>query len=446
MIGGSWGIMPAIVVVGIQWGDEGKGKIVDALASEADYVVRHQGGNNAGHTVWIDGDKHILHLLPTGVIRGKKCVIGSGVVVDPKVLLQEIEQCKQKGIDLTPENLLISNNCHVIFPYHIRIDTLREKRLGASAIGTTSRGIGPTYRDKIDRCGIRLGDLADPERFEESLKTHLVMVNSLLVDFFKEEPFTFEEIFAPYREYGIALAPYLSDVPHILSQAADNGKKILFEGAQGALLDVDTGTYPFVTSSNTGSGGACTGSGFPPHRMNGCLGIVKAYTTRVGAGPFPTELHGEEANRLRTAGPAGEFGATTGRPRRCGWFDGPLVKRTVMLNGARYLAITRLDVLSEFDTIPLAVAYRYKGKTFELAPEDLSTLGDYEVVYENQPGWRKDISGARTWEDLPETAQRYLQKIETITGSKVLVVSVGPNRDETIYCQKSIFGAYTSGL
>ncbi|GMV64340.1 MAG: adenylosuccinate synthase [Candidatus Omnitrophica bacterium] len=438
--------MPAIVVVGIQWGDEGKGKIVDVLSAEADYVVRHQGGNNAGHTVWIEGDKHILHLLPTGVIRRKKCVIGSGVVVDPKVLLQEIMQCKGKGIDLTPENLFLSPNCHIIFPYHIRIDTLREKRLGASAIGTTSRGIGPTYRDKIDRCGIRLGELADPGRFELALKTHLVMVNSFLTDFFKEAPFSFEEIYEPYREYGAALAPFLADVPGLLNQAAARGEKILFEGAQGTLLDVDAGTYPFVTSSNTASGGACTGSGFPPHRMDGCLGIVKAYTTRVGSGPFPTELHGEEADRLRNAGPAGEFGATTGRPRRCGWFDGPLVKRAVMLNGAQGLAVTRLDVLSEFDTIPMAVAYRYKGKTFDLAPEDLSILGECEVVYENQPGWRTDISGARTWEDLPRQAQDYLRKIEAITGSKVVLVSIGPNRDETIFQQKSIFGAFVAGL
>ena len=433
--------MPVIVVVGIQWGDEGKGKVVDVLASEADLVVRHQGGNNAGHTVWIDGNKHILHLLPTGVIRRKPCAIGSGVVVDPKVLLDEIDECQAKGISLTPSNLFLSHNCHAIFPYHIRIDTLRERRLGTSAIGTTSRGIGPTYRDKIDRCGIRLGDLADAPRFESRLRAHLTYVNDLLVDFYKESPFTFEELYEPYREYGQRLAPYLADVPKVLNEVEAQGKKILFEGAQGTLLDVDAGTFPYVTSSNTGSGGACTGAGFPPHKIDGCLGIVKAYTTRVGAGPFPTELSGEEADRVRNAGPAGEFGATTGRPRRCGWFDGPLVRRAVMINGANHLAVTRLDVLSEFDEIPLAVRYRFRGTELALAPEDLSVLGECEAVYETMPGWRTDLSGIRRWEDLPSNAKAYLAKVEEIAQARVILVSVGPNRDETIYREPSIFGA-----
>jgi adenylosuccinate synthase len=437
--------MPAIVVVGIQWGDEGKGKIVDVVATESDLVVRHQGGNNAGHTVWIDGVKHILHLLPTGVIRGKRCAIGSGVVVDPRVLLQEIDNCQAKGIVLTPDNLMISPNCHTIFPYHIRIDTLREKRLGSSAIGTTSRGIGPTYRDKIDRCGIRLGDLADATRLTEKLREHLVYVNDLLVDFFKEAPFTFEELYEPYRAYGERIAPYLKDIPQVLSESWEKGEKILFEGAQGTLLDIDAGTYPYVTSSNTGTGGACTGTGFPPQKITGCLGIVKAYTTRVGSGPFPTELAGEEADRIRNAGPAGEFGATTGRPRRCGWFDGPLVRRAVMLNGASCLAITRLDVLSEFDTIPLAVKYRLNGKETALAPEDLTVLPECEVIYENQPGWRTDISKARRWEELPSQAQAYLKRIESLTGSRVILVSVGPNRDETIFREPNIFGAFVKG-
>lgn len=434
--------MPVIVVVGIQWGDEGKGKIVDVLASEADLVVRHQGGNNAGHTVWIDGVKHILHLLPTGVIRRKACAIGSGVVVDPKVLIHEIDECQAKGIALTPDNLFLSYNSHVIFPYHILIDTLREKRLGSSAIGTTSRGIGPAYRDKIDRCGIRLGDLADAPRFEKLLRAHLVYVNDLLVDFFKEASITFEEIFEPYRVYGQRLAPYLRDVPMVLNEAASQGKKILFEGAQGTLLDVDAGTFPYVTSSNTGSGGACTGAGFPPHKIDGCLGIVKAYTTRVGAGPFPTELSGEEADRVRNAGPAGEFGATTGRPRRCGWFDGPLVRRAVMINGANQLAVTRLDVLSEFDTIPVAVRYRYQGQETNLAPEDLSVLGECEVIYENMPGWKTDLSKVRCWDDLPANAKAYLARIEEIAQARVILVSVGPNRDETIFREPSIFGAF----
>jgi adenylosuccinate synthase len=438
--------MPAIVVVGIQWGDEGKGKVVDFVAAEADVVVRHQGGNNAGHTVWIDGKKHILHLLPTGVLQGKLCAIGSGVVVDPRVLLEEIEECQSKGLKVSPETLFISPNCHVIFPYHILIDKLREKRRGSSAIGTTSRGIGPAYRDKIDRCGIRLGDLADPGRFEAALRSHLSYINDFLTDFYKEPTIPFAEIFEPYKDYGARIAPYLNDVPKLLSEADSRHEKILFEGAQGALLDVDSGTFPYVTSSNTGSGGACTGSGFPPQRMTGCLGIVKAYTTRVGAGPFPTEIQGEEADRVRNAGPAGEFGATTGRPRRIGWFDGPLVKRTVMVNGASCLAVTRLDVLSEWNVIPMAVRYKFRGKEVDLAPEDLSVLPECEPVYENEPGWRTDLSKARKWEDLPAAAQRYIERIEEISKARVVLISVGPNREETILRAPSLFGAFHNGV
>ncbi|MCG3199437.1 MAG: Adenylosuccinate synthetase [bacterium] len=437
--------MPAIVVVGIQWGDEGKGKVVDFVAEESDVVVRHQGGNNAGHTVWVEGIKHILHLLPTGVIRRKTCAIGSGVVVDPRVLLSEIEECRAKGIELHPGNLKISRNCHAIFPYHIRIDTLLEKRRGSSAIGTTSRGIGPAYRDKIDRVGIRLGDLATPARFEARLREHLGYINDFLTSFYKEPAIPFEEIYEPYREHGKRIEPFLADVPKFLSEASDLGRKILFEGAQGALLDVDAGTFPYVTSSNTGTGGACTGAGFPPQRINGCLGIVKAYTTRVGAGPFPTELEGEAADRIRNAGPAGEFGATTGRPRRCGWFDGPLVKRTVMVNGASCLAVTRLDVLSEFDSIPIAVKYRIGGEVTEIAPEDLTVLSEVEVVYEELPGWKVDISKVKRWEDLPSQAQGYIRRIEDISGARVVLISVGPNRDETILRAPSVFGAFQDG-
>lgn len=437
--------MPAIVVVGIQWGDEGKGKVVDFIAEESDVVVRHQGGNNAGHTVWVDGVKHILHLLPTGVIRRKTCAIGSGVVVDPRVLLSEIEECGSRGIELHPGNLKISPNCHAIFPYHIQIDTLREKRRGSSAIGTTSRGIGPAYRDKIDRAGIRLGDLAIPNRFEGRLRDHLSYINDFLTSFYKEPAIPFEEIYEPYCDYGKRIAPFLADVPRLLSEASGRGWKILFEGAQGALLDVDAGTFPYVTSSNTGTGGACTGAGFPPQRITGCLGIVKAYTTRVGAGPFPTELEGEAADRIRNAGPAGEFGATTGRPRRCGWFDGPLVKRTVMVNGAACLAVTRLDVLSEFDSIPIAVKYKVGGEMTEIAPEDLTVLSEVEVVYEELPGWRTDISKVKRWEDLPGAAQSYIRRIEEISGARVVLISVGPNRDETILRAPSLFGAFEDG-
>jgi adenylosuccinate synthase len=437
--------MPAIVVVGIQWGDEGKGKVVDVVSEESDIVVRHQGGNNAGHTVWVDGEKYILHLLPMGTLRGKPCAIGSGVVVDPIVLTGEIDGLAERGIRLTPENLWISPNCHVIFGYHILIDTLREKRRGKSAIGTTSRGIGPAYRDKIDRGGVRLGDLADPLRFENRLKPQLQYINDLLVGFFKESALDFGEIYESYLQYGKRLAPFLRDVPGSLYDAVQAGKRILFEGAQGALLDVDAGTYPYVTSSNTVTGGACTGAGFAPQSVDGCLGIVKAYTTRVGAGPFPTELEGEEADKIRNAGPAGEFGATTGRPRRCGWFDGPLVKRAVRMNGASLLAVTRLDILSEFDEIPMGVAYRLRGQEMDMAPEDLTLLSEVEVVYENQPGWRDHLSGARKWEDLPANAQKYLRKIERITGSKVALVSVGPNRDETIRLVPDFFEAVADG-
>ena len=431
--------MPALVVVGIQWGDEGKGKVVDIISEEADIVVRHQGGNNAGHTVWINGDKFITHLLPMGILRGKQCVIGSGVVVDPKVLLEEIEGIQERGIAISPDNLAISGNCHTILPYHILTDTLREKRRGKSAIGTTSRGIGPTYRDKIDRSGIRLCDLVDPVRFEKRLKTQVSYVNSVLVDFYKEPMLDFDEIYEPYRVMGEKVKPFLADVPKLLNDAADSGKRILFEGAQGCLLDIDAGTYPYVTSSNTSSGGACTGAGFPPHKMDGCVGIVKAYTTRVGSGPFPTEIEGEEADRVRNAGPAGEFGATTGRPRRCGWFDGPLVRRAVMFSGASKLAITRLDILSEFDEIPIGVAYQLEGQKIDLAPEDLSVLDKVEVVYDKMPGWRVDLSGVRKWEDLPENAKAYLLRIEEITGSQIVMVSVGPNRDETIRRVPDVF-------
>jgi len=431
--------MSAIVVVGIQWGDEGKGKVIDFLSAQADIVVRHQGGNNAGHTVYANGQCHILHLLPIGAIRGKLCAIGSGVVVDPRVLVTEIGELREKGVSLTPDNLLISPNCHVIFPHHIQIDTLREKRRGKSAIGTTSRGIGPAYRDKIDRCGTRLGDLVDKDRCRDRLRSQLDYINGLLVEYYKEPAIEFEEVYSEYRALGDKVAPYLSDVPHRLAQAADRGENILFEGAQGTLLDIDAGTFPFVTSSNTGSGGACTGAGFPPSRIDGCLGIVKAYTTRVGAGPFPTELPEEEADRLRNAGPVGEFGATTGRPRRCGWFDAPLVKRAVMLNGADRLAVTRLDILSEFDTIPMGVGYHLNGAEKDLAPEDLSALSECEPIYEEHPGWNVDISGARKWEDLPGNAQSYLERIEELTGAEVVLVSVGPKREETIVRVPNIF-------
>lgn len=437
--------MPAIIVVGIQWGDEGKGKMVDFISEEADFLVRHQGGNNAGHTVWIAGEKYVLHLLPMGILRGKRCAIGSGVVVDPRVLLEEIDKLVAKGIEVSPANLLLSPNSHVIFPYHILIDQLREKRRGKSAIGTTSRGIGPAYRDKIDRCGIRMGDLVDEARFRPRLETQLEYINDWLVDFFKDAPIPFEEIYEPYLEMGKRLKPFLSDVPKALHDANARGEKILFEGAQGVLLDIDAGTFPYVTSSNTSSGGACTGAGFPPQAVSGCLGIVKAYSTRVGSGPFPTELDEATADRLRNAGPAGEFGATTGRPRRCGWFDGPLVKRAVAISGSNALAVTRLDVLSEFDEIPIAVKYRLHGVETDIAPEDLTLLGECEVVYETLPGWRVDLSGMRHWEELPENAKAYLRRIEEIAESTVVAVSVGPNRDETIVPSESLYDAIARG-
>ena len=422
--------MANLVIVGTQWGDEGKGKIVDLLSEYADIVIRFQGGNNAGHTMVVGGEQIISHLVPSGILQGKQCIIGNGLVVDPKVLLSEIDYLTQKGVDCNPANLIISERSQVIMPYHMTIDLGREKLKGDHKIGTTGRGIGPAYEDKANRCGIRMIDLIDPEAFKEKLNTILPEKNHYIEKFLGESPLSLEEILTPYCQFARRLAPHVTNVSVVLEQAICDQKQLLFEGAQGTHLDIDHGTYPFVTSSNTISGNACCGAGIGPTRIDHVLGIVKAYTTRVGAGPFPVELFDDIGDFIQQKG--AEFGATTGRRRRCGWLDTVILNNAVRLNGLTGLAITKLDVLGGLNEIKICTAYQYQGKQLEAFPASLKVLEKCEPVYETLPGWDEDISGLQRYEQLPKNVCSYLKRIEELTDTPITIISVGPGREQTV--------------
>jgi len=423
-----------IIITGAQWGDEGKGKVVDLLTEEADYIVRYQGGHNAGHTVVINDEKFILHLIPSGILwPGKTCIIGNGVVIDPRALLQEIGELKKRGIEIG-NNLYISSRAHVIMPYHKAIEKESEKLKGSRRIGTTGRGIGPTYADKMARIGIRIADLIDPDIFKEKLYVNLQEMNFFLDRLYGVKGFVFKDVYEEYLEYAKEIKQFVADTSVILNRAIGEGKNILFEGAQGTLLDVDHGTYPYVTSSNATAGGACTGTGVGPTRIDKVIGVVKAYTTRVGSGPFPTELHGPIGDYLRERGR--EYGATTGRARRCGWFDAVSVAYSAMINGFTGVALTKLDVLDELEEIKICIAYRYKGQEYKSMPAELKILEECEPLYETLRGWKCPISGISKYEDLPEEAKRYIERIEELTGIKVLLISTGYRREETIIKEK----------
>ena len=419
-----------VVIVGAQWGDEGKGKIVDILMESADIVVRFQGGNNAGHTVIVGEEKFIFHLIPSGILhQGKVCIIGDGVVVDPEVLIKEIDVLKARGI-FRPEDLLISKNAHLIMPYHKKLDVARERLRGENKIGTTGRGIGPAYEDKVGRCGIRCGDLLNEETFRLKLKSNLIEKNHYIKTILHEEGFEVHELYHTYMHFAEVIARHITDTSKFLSDAIASKKKILFEGAQGTLLDVDHGTYPFVTSSNTVAGQAATGSGVGPSRIDKVVGITKAYCTRVGEGPFPTELSGAEADWLREQG--GEYGATTGRPRRCGWFDAVALRYAARINGLDGLVVTKLDVLDKLDKIKVCTAYKYNGQTIEDFPTDGGLLARCEPVYEELDGWNSKTQGITSFDKLPKNARAYLKRLEELSGVKVDIVSVGANRREAI--------------
>ena len=421
--------MATAMVLGTQWGDEGKGKIVDYLAQKADVVIRSQGGNNAGHTVVADGQSFALRLLLSGILFSEKtCIIGNGVVVNPEVLLEEIDGMVKKGVTIS--KLEVSTRAHVIMPYHIRIDEEDEKLRGDDKIGTTKNGIGPCYADKINRVGIRIGDLMDRDVFYQKLKTNLELKNRLFATYYNCEGFDFEEIFTKYTALAERIRPYVKDTEYSANQYIKEGKKVLFEGAQATMLDLDHGTYPFVTSSNPTAGGACVGSGVGPRMMSNIIGVVKAYTTRVGAGPFPAEQSNKIGEYLRETGH--EFGTVTGRSRRCGWFDSVVVRYAAMLNSLDYLAITRLDILDGLDTINICKGYMYKGIELKEYPESLNILQDVEPVYEELPGWKTDISGCKSYDELPENARYYVERISQLVGVPLGIVSVGPDRSQTI--------------
>ncbi len=431
--------MSNLVVIGTQWGDEGKGKVVDVLAEKVHLVVRFQGGNNAGHTMVVNGESFISHLIPSGILHPDKlCLIGNGVVVDPGVLIEEIEHLKSRGISISPDNLLFSENAHLIMPYHKLIDHGRERLKGDKKIGTTGCGIGPCYEDKVTRRGIRFCDLIDPKIFEEKLSAVLEEKNFYLREFLKSETIDMSTILAEYLPYGETLGPHVTNISVVLYEAVKNGKNILFEGAQGTHLDIDHGTYPFVTSSNTVAGNACCGAGIGPTQIDGVIGMVKAYTTRVGAGPFPTELKDEIGNMIQERG--AEFGATTGRRRRCGWLDAVVVRNSARLNSLTGLAITKLDVLSGIETLKLCTAYRYKQETLKEFPLALNVLEQCEPIYEELPGWSEDISSIRDLNDLPKNARNYLKRIEEVVETRIQIVSVGPGREATIVSENPLEG------
>jgi adenylosuccinate synthase len=428
--------MPVSVVIGSQWGDEGKGKVVDLLSEDLDIVARYQGGANAGHTIMWGDKTFVLHLVPSGIFHeGVTCVIGNGVVIDPVAVMEEIRMIQDLGYSVDGR-LLISHNAHLIMPYHKKIEAAREQSRDVSAIGTTGRGIGPAYVDKFARTGIRVVDLLDRDVLSKKLRTSIEEKNAILKSVYGAETLNVEAIVDEYVEFDKLIDPYVTDTTQYLCNALKEGKHILAEGAQGSLLDVDFGTYPFVTSSHPTVGGCCTGLGVPPTAINRVIGIVKAYCTRVGNGPFPTELEDETGERLRTEG--GEFGATTGRPRRCGWLDLVALRYTSMINGMTDYAITKMDVLSGFDEIKVCTAYRYDGKETSRFPSETQTLDRVEPVYETLPGWQEDISEVQSADDLPTAARDYLRFIAEWTGVSISMISTGPKREQTIYGQAAI--------
>ncbi len=421
--------MPAVVIVGAQWGDEGKGKATDLIAGRIDHVVKFNGGNNAGHTVVIGDEKYALHLLPSGILtEGVVPVIANGVVIDLEVLFEELDALTSRGIDVS--KLRVSANAHVITSYHRTLDKVTERFLGKRQIGTTGRGIGPTYADKINRVGIRIQDIFDEGILRQKVDGALDMKNHLLVKIYNRRAITADEIVDELLSYADRLRPMVCDTSLLLHQALESGKTILFEGGQATMLDVDHGTYPFVTSSNSTAGGASTGSGIGPNQISRVIGIVKAYTTRVGSGPFPTELDNDEGERLRQAG--AEFGTTTGRPRRCGWYDAPIARYSARINGITDFVLTKLDVLTGLSEIPVCVAYEVDGVRFDEMPVNQSDFHHATPIYESFPGWTEDISSARTFADLPANAQNYVHAIEKISGAKFSAIGVGPARDEII--------------
>ena len=423
--------MANVAIIGAQWGDEGKGKVVDLFTHEADIVVRFQGGNNAGHTLVVDGTKTVLHLVPSGALHPDKlCVIGNGVVVDPEILIEEISALKADGHLADDHQLRISEQAHVIMPYHKAIDLARERLRGKGKIGTTGRGIGPAYEDKVARVGIRFVDLLEEDTFREKLERNIEEKNFYLKAILNEKALDFEAIHESYSSYREKLKHYVTNTGVLLDREMRAGKRVLFEGAQGTLLDVDHGTYPYVTSSSTITGGACSGSGVGPQNIQQVIGISKAYTTRVGSGPFPTELDGPEGETLRREG--AEFGATTGRSRRCGWFDAVGVRHAVRMNGLTGIALTKLDVLTGFATIPICTAYRYKGTAIDEFPASVKVMQNAQPVYEEMAGWNAPLDDVRKFSDLPKEAQFYVRRIEEVIGSEIILVSVGPGREQTI--------------
>ncbi|MBL7216434.1 MAG: adenylosuccinate synthase [Desulfobacteraceae bacterium] len=423
--------MSNIVVVGTQWGDEGKGKVVDLLTAKLDLVVRFQGGNNAGHTLVVDGKQFIFHIIPSGILyEDKKCLIGNGLVVDPEVLLEEIEGLKKTGILIGPERLSLSEKAHIIMPYHKAIDLAKEAAKGKAKLGTTGRGIGPCYEDKISRTGVRAVDLTEPEILEEKIRENLKEKNFLLEKFLGAEPLEPQPILDSYLAMGEKLGPFITDVSVELEQALKSKKGILFEGAQGTHLDIDHGTYPYVTSSNPVAGTACSGAGIGPNQLHHVVGIVKAYTTRVGAGPFVTELEDETGDYIQEKG--AEFGATTGRRRRCGWLDLVVVRDSARLNGLNSLAITKLDVLTGLESLKICVGYEIDGERVDQRPASLKRMAACTPLYEEFPGWQDNISGTREVDQLPEEARAYIKAIEDMSGIPASIISVGPGRDETI--------------
>jgi adenylosuccinate synthase len=423
--------MPATVVIGTQWGDEGKGKVVDLLAADADLVVRFHGGNNAGHTLVVNGEKTVLNLVPAGVLHpGRICIMGSGMVIDPDVLLGEVDALRARGYLADDRWLRVSEQAHLIMPYHRLIDRARERLRGAGNIGTTGRGIGPAYEDKMARTGIRVGDLFDEEGFREALARNVREKNGYLEAILGERPLSFEELYARCEVQRERLRPFVADTGAEVRAALAAGRRVLLEGAQGAMLDIDHGTYPFVTSSNTLAGSAAAGAGLPPQLIGRAIGLTKAYTTRVGSGPFPTELANALGDRLRADGD--EYGATTGRPRRCGWFDAVVVRGAVALSGIDGLALTKLDVLTGIDPLRLCVAYEIDGAHREMPPSTLRAWARIRPVYEELPGWRESLGQARSIDDLPGAARRYVERLSALVGAPIVLLSIGPQRDQTI--------------
>ena len=423
--------MSVQVVVGAQWGDEGKGKIVDVLSEKADVIARYQGGPNAGHTVVLEQDKFVLHLIPSGILRpAKVCIVGHGVVVDPEALLEEIAALENKNIKVKG-NLFASKKAHLIMPYHKIIDQRSEQLRGNQMIGTTGRGIGPAYTDKVARIGIRLADLLDSNLFKEKLLVNLQEKNFLLKNFYGLPDLSFDTVYAQYMSYGERLKDYITDTDALMKEALGQGRSILIEGAQGTMLDVDHGTYPFVTSSSSSVGGVCTGLGIAPSRIDEVIGVAKAYTTRVGSGPFPTELTNDSGQKLRDRG--NEYGATTGRPRRCGWFDAVVVRHAVWVNGIKKLAITKLDVLDQFDKIFICTGYRYKGEMFRDMPCETEVLEKLTPVYKELEGWRQNTAGLTSYEHLPLKAKNYLKRLSDEVEANISLISTGPQRTQTIF-------------